>query len=157
MLNRRISFRVVILLLVFCCCVAAKDRTQYFKMDGGTGSAYIAIAADGTYKITVREHVGVWVEEIGRWNLSGAVITFTPTKPAKAPYSGTEVKFRGRTFLSWTSEAAPGIVIPIEDTKQELAKNSTDQLPYVFFETSVKIYQQETKLPYPFRTRPNLP
>jgi hypothetical protein len=85
-------------------------------------------------------------------NQSGPHITFSPTKPVKAPYTGKEVNYRGQTFVSWTADDAAGIVVAVEDTKQELDNHPSVRPPYVFFETTAKAYRQETKQNYPFKT-----
>jgi hypothetical protein len=61
----------------------------------------------------------------------------------KALYTGKEVHYRGQIFLSWTADDAPGIVVAIEDTKRELDNPPTLRPPYVFFETTAKVYRQE--------------
>jgi hypothetical protein len=127
-------------------------RTRYFKEDGLTGADYLVVATDGTYSLTGREHMGVWVIEVGRWNQSGAHITFTPTKPVKAPYTGTEVNYRGQTFVSWTGDDAAGIVVAVDETRRELDNHPNVHPAYVFFETTAKVYRQETKQNYPFKT-----
>jgi hypothetical protein len=132
--------------------LSAANRTRYFKQDGLTGADYLVFATDGTYSLTGREHMGVWVIEVGRWHQSGAHITLTPTKPVKAPYTGTEINYRGQTFMSWTAERAAGIVVPVDDTKRELDNRPSVRPPYVFFQTTAKAYRRETKQNYPFKT-----
>ena len=132
--------------------LAAANRTRYFKEDGLTGADYLVLATDGTYSLTGREHMGVWVIEVGRWNQSGVHITFTPTKPLKAPYTCTEVNYRGTTFVFWAADDAAGIVVAVDDTKRELDNHPHVRPPYVFFETTAKVYRQETKQNYPFKT-----
>ncbi|HXM09996.1 MAG TPA: hypothetical protein VN946_08635 [Terriglobales bacterium] len=138
--------------LLACTSLPAANRTRYFKEDGLTGADYLVLATDGTYTLTGREHMGVWVTEAGRWNRSGAHITFAPTKPMKSLYIGSEVPYRGQTFLSWTAGDAAGIVVAVEDTKRELKAHPNQRPPYVFFEITPKVYQQETKQNYPFKT-----
>src|SRR3984957_15168089 len=132
--------------------LSAANRTRYFKQDGLTGADYLVLATDGTYSLTGREHMGSWVIEVGRWNQSGAHITLTPTKPVKAPYAGTEVSYRGQTFMAWTADDAAGIVVPVNDTKRELDNRPSVRPPCVFFQTTAKIYRRETKQNYPFKT-----
>ena len=107
-------------ILVFCCTLCAGESHRYFKAECLTSAGYLKLGGDGTYTVTWREHMGVFVQEQGHWDQKGAVITFRPTRPAKSPYEGTEVTHEGRTFLAWASEGAAGIVIPIEETKKKL-------------------------------------
>ena len=113
---------------------------------------YISLAADGSYTVTAREHMGVWVGEHGSWSESGSRITFTPKKVGAAQYVAEEVSYKKRTFLSWKGNSGPSIQIPIEEIKRDLDKEPKALPPYVFFEISATVYQQETQLPYPFKT-----
>jgi len=140
----------MVVVLLVCSGLCAAQVNGYFKAECSTSAGYLLLGSDGTYTVTWREHMGIFVEEQGRWEQKDAVITFAPAKPAKAPYQGTQVRYKGKTFLSWASEGAPGIVIPIEETKQELDHNSGGLPLYVFFKTTAKVYQRETKQTYPF-------
>jgi hypothetical protein len=149
------SLRLLVI-AAFLCTGLSAGNALYFKEDHLTGADYLALAPDGSYTLTAREHMGVWVTESGRWSKSDTHITFTPDKAGKSPYRGTEIAYRGHTFLSWEDEGNPTIAVPIEDTKRNLEENPQSLPPYVFFQISVKVYQQETKQTYPFRTRPNV-
>jgi hypothetical protein len=97
------------------------------------------------------------VHEKGQWSQNGSVIAFNPTEPKKPPYKGTENAYQGKTFLSWASDGAPGIVIPIESTKQELDESPKGLPLFVFFKINGQIYQTETSKTYPFRYLPKQP
>jgi len=132
---------------------AQTGQDRYFKEDHLTGAAYIRLAADGTYTITGREHMGLWVYESGRWEVLPDSIRFLPTERGKEAYSGTETKHRQRTFLAFATDAAPSIVIPVDEIKRELDSDPNVLPPYVFFEIEKAVYERETKEPYPFRIR----
>jgi hypothetical protein len=53
-------------LAFICSSLSAASARRYFKEDGGTGAVYIALAPDGSYTVTAREHMFVRVEESGR-------------------------------------------------------------------------------------------
>ncbi len=139
---------------------ATRHTTRFFKAESGTAADYLVIAAGGTYRVIAREHMGVILTEKGQWEQKGAVLTFRPStlmrggKYVKAEgrsYEGTEVEYKGKTFIAWNSEDAAGIVIPVEETKQELDRDPKSLPPYVFFKITAKAYTRETKEPYPFR------
>jgi hypothetical protein len=65
-------------LAFICCSLWAKNTARYFKEDGGTGAMHIALAPDGTYVVTAREHMFVRVDESGRWSKTDSRIVFTP-------------------------------------------------------------------------------
>lgn len=133
--------------------VSAGPADRYFKEDHLTGADYIALRSDGTYAITGREHMGVFALESGRWRKKGDRLAFTPSERKKRPYTGSEVAHGKHTFLAFDSEDAPSIVIPIDDTRQQL-DSAPDTLPsYVFFEIDRATFERETKQTYPFRTR----
>jgi hypothetical protein len=141
-----------------CTPLFAKQPARFFKAECGTSAGYIKLATDGTYTVVWREHMGVFVQEQGHWSQKQEVITFTPSKGKKASYEGTEVRYKGKTFLAWKSENAAGIVVPVGDTEQELDSDPKRTPEYVFFETDGMVYQRETKEPYPFRyLRPDRP
>jgi hypothetical protein len=133
-----------------------EEGTRYFKEDHLTGADYLSLAPDGTYTVTGREHMGIWAIESGRWRRADKHITFTPDKPDKSPYRGTEIVYRGHAFLSWEDEGSASIIVPIGDTKQSLEEKPESLPPYVFFQIDAKIYQQEVKQTYPFRTLPKM-
>lgn len=118
---------------------------------------YIALHPDARYVVTAREHMFVAVEQSGRWSKSGPRITFTPDKSGMPLYSATQVTHRGYTFLALEGDSGPSIAVPIEETKHDLDENPKVVPPYVFFEISATVYARETKLTYPFRTRPKAP
>jgi hypothetical protein len=142
---------------ILCVSVSAGSTSRYFKEDHLTGADYITLAPDGSYTLTGREHMGVSVEESGGWSKSGTHITFTPKKPGKSPYTAEEVTYKSRTFLSLEGDSGPSIAVPVKEIERDLDKKPKALPPYVFFEISPTVYQQETKQPYPFRTRPDLP
>jgi len=127
-------------------------KTRYFKEDHLTGADYLALIPDGNYQLVNREHTGVWFVESGAWRRSGTRVELTPRQRDKSPYSGVEVVHRGRPFLAWETEEAPGIVVSADETKRQLDGNPRVLPPYVFFEISKTIHDRETRETYPFRT-----
>lgn len=134
-----------------CIPLLAEQAARFFKAECGTSAGYIKLANDGTYTVVWREHMGVLVQEHGRWSQKQEVIAFAPSKGKRAFYEGAEVKYKGKTFLAWKSENAAGIVVPVEETRRELDNDPQRAPMYVFFETDGMVYQRETKEPYPFR------
>jgi hypothetical protein len=128
----------------------AEQPARFFKAECGTAAGYIELATDGTYTTVWREHMGVFVQEQGRWGQKQEVITFAPNG-GKSSYEGAVARYKGKTFLVWKSENAAGIVVPVEETQRELDKDPKRPPMYVFFETDGVVYQRETKEPYPFR------
>jgi hypothetical protein len=126
---------------------------RYFKEDHLTGATYLRLAADGTYTVTGREHMGVWIFESGLWEQSGDTITFVPEDRRKERYDGTEVTHNRHKFLAFKTDAAVGSVVPAEETKRRLDSDPSVLPPYVFFEIGKAAYERETKETYPFRTR----
>jgi hypothetical protein len=150
------SLKLFIIAAFLFPALSAREDTKYFKADNLTGADYFALASDGSYTLTDREHVGIWVTESGRWSKSGIRIVFTPDKSGQSPYRGLETVYRGHTFLVWEDDGNPTVVVSIEDIKRSL-EDSPKSLPtYVFFQIKPKIYEQEIKQTYPFRTHPNL-
>jgi hypothetical protein len=143
-------------LALICGSLSAANRPRYFKEDGGTGAMYIALAPDGSYAVTAREHMFVRVEQAGRWSRAGSQIVFIPKKSGAAPYKAEEVSYKGRIFLALEGDAGPSIAVPITEIKQSLDENPKELPLYVFFEISGTVYKQETKQTYPFHTRPNI-
>lgn len=129
----------------------AEQPARFFKAECGTAAGYLKLGIDGTYTVVWREHVGVFVQEQGRWGQKQEVITFAPDNEGKASYEGAVARYKGKTFLVWKSEHAAGIVVSVEDTQRELDKDPKRPPMYVFFETDGIVYQRETKKPYPFR------
>jgi hypothetical protein len=151
-----LKFVSLLAVLAFVCCsLSAKNTARYFKEDGGTGAMYIALAPDGTYAVTAREHMFVGVEESGRWSKTDSRIVFAPKKSGASPYNTDEVRYKGRIFLALEGDGGPSIAVPIAETKQSLERNPKELPLYVFFEISGTVYEQETKQTYPFRSRPN--
>ncbi len=142
--------------VALCMSLSATITTKYFKEDHLTGAMYIALASDGSYTVTAREHMGVWVEESGRWSESGRRITFSPKKSGASSYVAEEVTYKNRTFLSLTGDTGPSIAVPLEEIERDLDQDTKTLPPYVFFAISASDYHRETKLSYPFRTRPGL-
>lgn len=132
--------------------VESLETTRYFKEDHLTGAMYIALVSDGSYKVTAREHVGVWVEESGRWSRADRRITFSPKKSGASTYAAAEVTYKSLTFLSMQGDSGPSIAVPIEEIEHDLDKEVNTLPLYVFFEVDSTVYERDTKLPYPFRT-----
>jgi hypothetical protein len=142
-------------LLWLCLCnfIGQQPQARYFKEDHLTGADYIWLAADHTYRLTGREHMGTWVLESGRWEHSGDGIRFVPKDDKKESYTGTQVSHGGHTFLAFSGEAAPSLVIPVEEIKRRIDANPKALPSYVFFEIDKAAYERETKETYPFRTK----
>lgn len=128
-------------------------QDRYFKEDHLTGADYIRLAADDTYVLTGREHMGIWLLETGRWERAGDEIQFVPKKKKKKSYTATEGSYRRHTFLAFSDDDAPGLVILIEAIKQRIDEDPKALPPYVFFEIDRAAYERETKETYRFRTR----
>jgi hypothetical protein len=143
-------------LAFICGSLSAASTPRYFKAEGGTDAIYIALAPDGSYAVTAREHMFVRVEESGRWSKVGSRISFVPMKSGASPYNAEEVSYKGHIFLALESDAGPSIAVPTSEIKQSLDQNSKELPPYVFFEISGSVYKQETKQTYPFHTRPDI-
>ena len=142
-----------LLIIMLLAGVAAESRERYFREDHLTGADYLHLAEDGSYKITGREHMGVWVIESGHWEQVGNTITFVPKKPGHPSYAGIEASHKAHTFLTFTAEAAPSIPISEEEVRRRLDSRSGAPPEYVFFEVNKKVYERETKITYPFRAR----
>jgi hypothetical protein len=155
--------------LALLVCVTAVCQTggsvkagpaRFYKAECGTAADYLELATDGTYRVIAREHVGVILTERGRWQQNGSVITFTPSTLMRGgktisangrSYDGEELEYKGKTFLSFKAEDAAGIVVPVDETKQQLDKDPLNFPLYVFFKTTAIAFVQETKQTYPFR------
>lgn len=133
--------------------IGQHPQARYFKEDHLTGAAYICLATDHTYDLTAREHMGIWVLESGRWEQSGNGIKFVPTDQKKTHYTGTQVIYKGRTFLAFSDDTAPSLAIPAEEIKSRIDGDPKTLPSYVFFEIDRAAYERETKETYPFRTR----
>jgi hypothetical protein len=135
-------------------------KARFYKAEGGVDANYLKLASDGTYRVVAREHMFVAVRERGRWRQSGSVITFTPSSVMRGgemiavngrSYEGDELEYKGRTFIAFKTEDSAGIVIPANETKQQL-EDTPQVLPlYVFFKSSANVFAQETKQTCPFR------
>jgi len=151
MLRRTGLFLAVVSL---CAGLSATTTSRYFKEDHFTGAMYIALTSDGSYTVTAREHMGVWVEESGQWSEFGTLITFRPKKSGASSYIAEEVTYQNRTFLSLKGDSGPSITVPTEEIERDLDKDTKALPPYVFFAITAANYQRDTKLAYPFHTRP---
>jgi len=148
------KFASLMAVLAFTCASLSSANTpRYFKEDGGVQATYIALAPDGTYSVTAREHMFVRVEETGHWSKTGSRIVFTPKKSGASPYNAKEVSYRGHIFLALEGDAGPSIAVPIAEIKQSLDQYPKELPLYVFFEISGPMYEQETKQTYPFHSR----
>lgn len=146
---------VHILLMVWIAGAAlagADAGNRYFKEDHLTGADYFRLSSDGTYEITSREHLGVWMSESGRWEKNENALTFTSRKAGRRSYTAHEVSYKGHRFLIFGTEDAPGIVIPEDEVRRRLDAEPKRLPEYVFFEIDKATYQQETSTTYPFRT-----
>jgi hypothetical protein len=151
------KFANLLAALAFICgSLSAANTPRYFKEDGGTGAMYIALAPDGSYAVTAREHMFVRVEETGRWSKTGSRIVFIPKKSGASPYNAEEVSYKRHIFLALEGDTGPSIAVPIAEIKQSLDQNPKELPIYVFFEISATVYEQETKQTYPFHSRPNV-
>jgi len=139
---------------VICGGLSAASKPRYFKEDGGVQATYIAIAPDGSYAVTAREHMFLRVEESGRWSRRGSRIMFIPKKSATPPYNAEEVSYKRRVFLVLQSDGGPSIRVPVAEIERSLDQNPKELPLYVFFEISSAVYKQENKRAYPFHTLP---
>lgn len=139
--------------------VANADQARFFKCENGVSAHYLELAANNTYRVIAREHMGIWQVEQGRWKENGSTITFTPSshmrggKAVKADgksYDATDVQYKSNTFLAFKSDDAAGIAISLDKTKHEMDSNPQSLPLHVFFKTTAKVVAQETKLTYPF-------
>lgn len=139
----------VLFSILFSYATSAVQKARYFKAEHGVGATYVELAADGRYKVIDREHMGVFLTDEGRWQQTGAVITFSPTDPKKASYQATENTYRRRVFLAiMSADASAGIVISADDTKKAL---DADYVPdHVLIKITAKTYNTESKENYPF-------
>ena len=143
---------LIAVLAIACAGLPSATTTRYFKMDGGTDARYIALLPDGNYSVITSEHLFVRVEESGRWSRTGLRIAFIPKTKSASPYSAEEISYRGHVFLALKGDAAPSIAVPIAEIKRSLDENPKELPPYVFFEISGSVYEQESKQTYPFHS-----
>jgi hypothetical protein len=129
------------------------DQTRFYKAECGTAADYLELAKDGTYQVIDREHMGISVTEEGHWQQDGSVITFRPSTVMRGgkivstegrSYEGTEVEYKGRTFIVFNAEGAAEIVITLDETKKQLDSDPQSVPLYVFFKTTAKVYARET-------------
>src|SRR5271155_5363358 len=139
---------LIAMLAITCASLSSANTSRFLKMDGGTDARCIALAPDGNYSVTTREHMFVRVEESGRWSKTGSRIAFIPKKPGASPYNADEVSYKGHIFLALQVDAGPSIAVPIAEIKKSLNENPKELPLYVFFEISGSAYEQETKLTY---------
>jgi hypothetical protein len=150
-MQRQLSRSSLFLLLLLAgqlLLAALPDRC--FKEDHYTGADYIRLQANGTYSITGREHMGIWVLESGRWEQAENTIKFTPTGRKRAPCEGVVCEYKNRKFLTFEAEQAPSIPVPLEEVKQQMDEDAKTLPPYVFFAVSKTVYDNETAVGYPF-------
>ena len=143
----------VLLWLCFLNVIGQQPQARFFKEDHLTGADYICLAADHTYHLTGREHMGIWILESGRWEHSGDGIKFVPADEKKTHYTGTRVSHKGRTFLAFSEDAAPGLAMSVDEIKRSIDADLNTLPAYVFFEIDRAAYERETNETYPFRTR----
>jgi hypothetical protein len=142
---------VFVFVVLFCCTFCAAQNVRYFKAEHGVGATYIRLAVDGRYKVIDREHMGIFLTDEGRWQQTGAVITFSPTDVKKTSYQATENRHHGKVFLAITSvNASAGIVIPADYTRKVLDAYPNRLPDHVLFEITAKVYDTETQKKYPF-------
>lgn len=74
-------------------------------------------------------------------------------KDSKIPqYQVTENKHKRKTYLAIiTADAAAGIVIPVEQINKSLDTDPRNLPDHVFFSTTAKTYDTETRQAYSFR------
>jgi hypothetical protein len=93
-------------------CLIRRSDGQLFQGGTRVGATYVTLAADGSYKVIDREHMGIFLTDEGHWKQAGAVITFSPKDPKKSSYQATVNEHNRKTFLAITSpDAAAGIVM----------------------------------------------
>jgi len=139
---------------------ANAHKTRFYKAEHGVAADYLELAADGTYQVIDREHMFVDVSERGHWHQDSSVIAFRPSTVMRGgemvsaegkSYQGTEVEYRGKTFISFSAEDSAGIVIPVDETKKQLDSYPQGTPDHTFFRIAAKIYARETTQAYPFR------
>jgi hypothetical protein len=150
-LKRARAFLTLLAILVGFGTSCTGQTARYFKAECMTAAGYIKLGSDGKYVLIWREHMGVFLREQGQWNQNGSAIEFSPTGEEGAPYQAAVNTYGRWTFLSWASDHASEIAIPVKSTEQELKKNPKELPFYVFFKTTAQTYQRETKRTYPFR------
>ncbi len=159
---KRLIYALIFLLSAPAICqntgALTAKQTRFYKAECGTAADYLELTNDGKYHVIAREHAGPIATERGTWRQDGTVITFTPSPLLRdgktvqqKPYDGTEEHYKGKTFLTFKTEDAVGIVVPTEDTKRQLDSDTNTLPQYVFFRTTREVFASETKQPYPFR------
>jgi hypothetical protein len=150
---RHMTLSTALLWLCVVTVTGQQPQAQYFKEDHLTGADYICLAADHSYNLTGREHMGVWVLESGRWEHSGDAIKFVPADGRKGAFTGSRASHKGHTFLAFSEDSAPGLSMSIDEIKRRIEADPKTLPSYVFFEIDRAAYERETKETYPFRTR----
>jgi hypothetical protein len=150
---RHMTLSTALLWLCLVTVTGQQPQAQYFKEDHLTGADYICLAADHSYNLTGREHMGVWVLESGRWEHSGDAIKFVPADGRKGAFTGSRASHKGHTFLAFSEDSAPGLAMSIDEIKRRIEADPKTLPSYVFFEIDRAAYERETKETYPFRTR----
>jgi hypothetical protein len=150
---RHMTLSTALLWLCVVTVTGQQPQAQYFKEDHLTGADYICLAADHSYNLTGREHMGVWVLESGRWEHSGDAIKFVPADGRKGAFTGSRASHKGHTFLAFSEDSAPGLAMSIDEIKRRIEADPKTLPSYVFFEIDRAAYERETKETYPFRTR----
>jgi hypothetical protein len=117
---RHMTMTAALLWLCVVTVTGQQPQAQYFKEDHLTGADYICLAADHSYHLTGREHMGVWVLESGRWEHSGDAIKFVPAHGRKGAYTGSRVSHKGHTFLAFSEDSAPGLAMSIDEIKRRI-------------------------------------
>ena len=78
---------LIAVLAITCASLSSANTPRFFKMDGGTDARYIALAPDGNYSVTTREHMFVRVEHVAAARKRDAANRFsaTPTMNSMSP------------------------------------------------------------------------
>ena len=148
--NRRTAILLAVVMACSSFCIAQKVR--YFKAEHRVAATYVRLGSDGRYTVIDREHVGAFLSDEGRWQQNGGTVVFSPKNTKSAPYQATVNTHKGKVFLAITSaDAAAGIVIPAEETKEKLDTDPNHLPDHVLFKITAKTYSAETKRSYPFR------
>lgn len=154
---RRIPLVLAFCLLTTAAGTVAAPVLRHFKEDHLTGAEYLRLSSSGSYELIGREHMGIWVLDRGTWTEQDGLWIFTSTEKKGSTFSCKVVQVANRrTFLVWSGEDAPGIEIPEDRTRAELAADPHATPPYVFFEVSKRVFDRETEKRYPFKYYPEM-
>jgi hypothetical protein len=159
--GRRFMMRLLILCFAANVVMAQQpaDTTagdRYFKSDHLTGASYLRLTADGSYEVVLREHMGVFLFDSGRWVDEDGTWRFTPESADKNAFTGRPVSVGKRSFLVWRGDDAPGIEIPEAEVRSDLEKGGGQIPPYVFFEIGRGMFDCEIARTYPFKFHPEM-